>query len=341
MKSDVSGYIRMFNQFFNKGSMTATYKPIFLRSLLDLGDYDVVGSNNNLVGRKWIQIDGNAVTLDLNFIATRFIKYCWDLEHSFKLKQTSNPEEAAIINIIRKEQEIKKYKNPPSFETLADDSNKELRSKTIKLCLKKQALNYLLATDMPNLCRLQKRTDNIILDVGVIKFLKDHRTLIKHGLNYKLSVLLEKLNKSIPHIAMKVDAESYPPRKLSPASEKTLDYEQECRCFYCDRQYAVPKKRHIDHVIPFNYIFATEVYNCVAACVTCNLSKSDVLPEPGIFSSVLNRNDRFMLRKKEFSASLKKSLSIYDKVWYEQTYDNCISDYNGNSIFFKPRKYEI
>lgn len=337
MTCDASEYIRMFNQFFNKGDMTATYKPIFLRSLLDLGDYDIDNSNRNLVGHEWIQIDGNTITLDLNFIATRFIKYCWDLEHSFKLKQTSNPKRATIISIIRKEQDLKNYKNPPSFETLAKDNNKELRSKVIKLCLKKQALYYLLETDMPGLCHLQKRTNNITLDVDIIQFLKEHRTLIKHGLNYKLSVLLEKLNKSIPHIAMKVDAESYPPRKLSLASEKILDYEQECRCFYCDRRYIVPKKRHIDHVIPFNYIFSTEVYNCVAACVTCNLSKSDVLPESSIFDSVLDRNDQFMLRKKELSAPLKKSLSIYDKVWYAQTYENCIADYNGNSLFFKPK----
>ena len=59
--------------------------------------------------------------------------------------------------------------------------------------------------------------------------------------------------------------------------------EQEERCFYCDSSYGRPKKRHIDHVIPYNYVFSTETYNCVAACASCNLRKHDRLPHADVF----------------------------------------------------------
>lgn len=338
MVDDTSNYIRMFNQFFNKGVMSATYKPIFLRSLLDLGQYSVRGSNNNLVGAKWVDVDGETVTLDLNFIATRFIKYCWDLEHSFKLKQSSNPTSATIVTTIRKELSAKNYKNPPSIATIAASNNKELRSKVIKLSIKPQVLKYLL-TDMPDLYVRQKGTNNITLKTSLIQFLHDHRTIIKNGLNYKLTLGLETFNKSTPHIAMKVDSENYPSRKLHTVSEKTLDREQNHRCFYCDRQYDIPKKRHIDHVIPFNYIFSTDAYNCVASCIRCNLSKSDRLPQRELFDNVIDRNTLFVDKKNKFSDSMRRSFSTYDKEWYVRTYDNCITDYNGNSLFFTPLEY--
>lgn len=340
MNDDVTNYIRMFNQFFSKGQMSSTYKPVFLRSLLDLGKYNIHGSNNGLVGNQWIQVDGDTVTLDLNFIATRFIKYYWDMEHSFKLKQAPGSNKAVIIKIIQTEQKIRDDKNPPSFREITDNNNDDLRSEVIRSSIKPQVLKFLL-TDMPNLYIRQKGTNQIKLKTSLISFLKDHRVIIKNGLNYNLTKYLEKINKSIPQIAAKLDHENYPSRNLYVGSANVLDHEQNNYCFYCDRRYDSSKKRHIDHVIPFNYIFGTEAYNCVAACVSCNLAKSDLLPRKNYFDNVLVRNDKFTKEIKALPSSMKKSFSIYDKIWYERTYHNCIDDYNGDYLFFVPSQYVV
>ncbi len=341
MNGNTLQYVRMFNRFFNKGAMAATYKPIFLRSLLDLGDYDTHGSNNKLVGKQWIEVDGDTVTLDLNFIAVRFLRYCWDLEHSFKLKQSSNPNTSAtIVSIIRQELRTGKHKNPPSFATLASKQNEKLRSKVIQESIKPQVLKYLL-TDMPGLYVHQKRTNKIKLDTNLIPFMNKHRTIIKNGINYKLTLCLETFNKSAPNVAMKVDQDSYPSRKLSAVSEEILDFEQGHRCFYCDRSYEIPKRRHIDHVIPFNYIFSTDAYNCVAACIRCNSSKSDRLPRQELFDDVLDRNTRFLNKRDKFSRAMRHSFSTYDQEWYKRTYDNCKTDYHVDSLFFEPVEYAV
>ena len=337
---DNTHYIRMFNQFLSTGDMSSTYKPIFLRSLLDLGQYNIHGSNNSLVGSKWVEIDGDTITLDLAFIVTRFIKYYWDMEHSFKLRQTHNPNDAVILPIIRKAHENSSSKNPPTIKTIADDDHNDLRFKVIKSCIKPQVLKYLL-TDMPDLYIRQKYTNKIKLKTSLISFLKEHRIIIKNSLNYKLTTYLGKINKSIPQIAMKIDEENYPSRKLDKKVEKAIDNEHQNHCFYCDRVYDTPKKRHIDHVIPFNYIFTTDVYNCVPACIHCNLSKSDILPKRYFFDCVIERNDRIVNKIKKFSSEIRKDFSNYDKDCYMRTYDNCIHDYHGDSLFFEPFKFIV
>lgn len=349
MDDKTPDYVAMFKKFFSKGQMTATYKPIFLRSLLDLGDYDVRESGGGIKGPKeWIEVNGDTITLDLNFIACRFIKYCWDLEHSFKLKQTSNPTDAAIITFIKRELINKKYKNPPSIDVIASDTNKELRKNVIELCIKKQVLTY-INTDMDKLYNYKKTSnkkktsDKIELHSSLIPFLRKHRVMIRNGLNYKLCLVLEKYNTSAPRIAMKVDFRNYPSRRLSPKSEAILDKYQKNKCFYCRTKYTKPQCRHIDHVIPFNYIFSTDEYNCVAACIDCNQIKTDRLPEKEFFDKVIDRNEKInSIIDKFASRPMRNNFSSYDEKWYRRTYDNCINDYHGvDSLLFKPTKYNL
>jgi len=328
-------YVRMFNQFFTRGKMSSTYKPVFLRCLLDLGKYRLRGSNSGLPGSEWVEVDGDTVTLDLNFIAARFVKYYWDMDHSFRLKQSSNPADANIVPIVRDRHRAGKYSKPAALEELASDSSRGVRLEAIRKSIKPQVLKYLL-TDMPGLYARKAGSNKIRLDASLIPFLERHRVIIKNGINYKLATYLEKLNKTIPQIAAKLDEESYPPRALNGLAERAIDREQEGRCFYCDAGYWEEQKRHIDHVIPFNYIFSTDAYNCVAACVGCNLQKHDRLPHPDLFSGVVARNDDLRGRLPRLPKPIRGSFETYDRVWYERTYTACSAEYHGKAKFFSP-----
>ena len=328
-------YVRMFNSFITRGSMTATYKAVFLRCLLDLGHYEVHGPNRGLPGSEWIEVDGDTVTLDLNFVAARFIKYYWDMDHSFRLRQSSNPADANIVQIVRDRHRLGKYSKPATLEELASASSRAMRMDAIRSSIKPQVLKYLL-TDMPGLYARQVGSNKIRLRAGLMAFLGRHRVIIKNGINYKLATYLEKLNKTIPQIAAKLDEDSYPPRILAGLAERAIDREQEGRCFYCDARYWEEQKRHIDHVIPFNYIFSTDAYNCVGACISCNLQKHDRLPHPDMFSGVIARNDDLARRLLALPAPMRASFETYDRVWYERTYSACRAEYHGDAPYFRP-----
>ena len=56
-----------FERFFHSNSMVSTYKPMFLKALLDLGDF------REDEGSQWIEEDGDNLIVDLEFVAARFI----------------------------------------------------------------------------------------------------------------------------------------------------------------------------------------------------------------------------------------------------------------------------
>ena len=61
--------ISEFNRFFSSKSLASTYKPTFLKCLLDLGDY------RTDEGSQWVSENGDSFIVDLNFVAARFLRY--------------------------------------------------------------------------------------------------------------------------------------------------------------------------------------------------------------------------------------------------------------------------
>lgn len=78
----------------------------------------------------------------------------------------------------------------------------------------------------------------------------------------------------------------------------------------------------MDHVIPFNFIFQTELFNIVPACRECNNVKSDRLPIKDVFDMGKERNKRLLLR------------DDYTDDWYQKLYDSCVTNYHRDKSFF-------
>ena len=70
--------INEINRFFLSKSLASTYKPTFLKCLLDLADY------SQDEGSQWIKQTDDSFEVDLNFVAVRFIRYYWPLKFKFK-----------------------------------------------------------------------------------------------------------------------------------------------------------------------------------------------------------------------------------------------------------------
>ena len=235
-------FIEMFDNFLRRGIMASTYKAVFLRSLVDIGRY----GDNDLVGKQWIRQDDGKIKLDLDFIAIRFIKYYWDMEIAFKMRHMpermadhNHPKKDVLIvelirekmgemrrqevmrklksmpldivnNPTRASQEIEcvlRLPNPPTMENLASDEMKEFRTDVVKRAIRPEVLRKILK-DMPDLYQIVNRENYILLDAGIVDFMKEFSRVVKKALNYVLAIHLEKHNPSARHIATKIDDEA-------------------------------------------------------------------------------------------------------------------------------------
>ncbi|ABK76751.1 HNH endonuclease [Cenarchaeum symbiosum A] len=313
-------YLRMFNRFFgNSNRMASTYKPVFLRALLDVADLD---GTRRLAGERWLERKDGKLVIDLNFIAARFAKYYWDMEYSFRLRQSQDRQDANITRLVKAAH--KEGDKPPTIEVMASEEMDEFRKRVIKMSIKPEVLVHLL-TDMKGLY-VKTGPSTIQLDDDIIEFLRGHRVLLKQGINNVLARYLEKLNRMTPQITSKIEGEPTGRKALGSIAQEKMKKWQDSRCFYCEDKFSKP---HVDHVIPHNYVFATDLYNCTLACQQCNCTKSDMLPEKDIFEKVVERN-------RGIPQCLKKFKPGYSEESYRLLFDTCIKEYNGDE-FFTPR----
>ena len=321
----------MFAKFFNSAKMSSTYKPVFLKALLDVGDLADESKAGRIVGRQWLQrSDGRSwisksdgrLFVDLNFIAIRFAKHYWDMEYRFKLKQSPQPGDANILKAINDVRDPRQ--KPPTIKALAGPSMSGFRTRVIRDSIKPEVLVH-LKTDMPSLYR-KESTNRISLHPTIVEYANRNKAL-KPGLSYIMTRYLETINRGTPNIAKKLGYNPYHtnhPQLCRNAFTEMCEW-QRSLCFYCKHKF---EKLHVDHVIPFNFVFSTDLYNCVLACQHCNCKKSDTLLHRKLFNRVVKRN-------RHRSDYISRQKAAYSERSYLLLYDTCISEYNGNKAFFK------
>ena len=230
-----------FNKFFADATRISTYKPIFIHSLVDVGQYD----DPALVGRQWIHHEDSTVRLDLDFIAIRFARYYWNTDVAFDLRHI--PERMAdendpnkdvnILSLVReKAADVKKkemmrviaemdsYKinrpkdagfeiqnslrslNPPTLADLASEEMEEFRMEVIRRAIRPEVLPK-LEKDMPNLYERVTGQNYILLNPYVLTFMKRFSPLLRKALSCVTALHLEKNNPGKRHIATKADME--------------------------------------------------------------------------------------------------------------------------------------
>jgi hypothetical protein len=72
-------YLLRLNTFFSSEKLSSTYKPVFVKSLISISDYDEQNLHR-LIGYKWIKRHNDKLKVDLNFIAIRssvFLRICY------------------------------------------------------------------------------------------------------------------------------------------------------------------------------------------------------------------------------------------------------------------------
>lgn len=314
---DSTDLIKGMNKFFTKRTLASTYKPYFLKSILELSGYqngDIVG------GRDWIKRTDSGLLVKLDFIASRFGFHYWDPHFKFRLKQSANPhEDVHIYRILDDMQrDLGGRGNRPKITVFCSPKYANMRSRIISKCIKPDVLKRLLK-DCP-IYEVSNDENSISVSYEILRYMKLNKPALEKAIDFVITEYLEGRNSS-PQIATKI-SEKKPPSNLNKSVFRNLVQSQSGTCFYC-------KKRSIDvqeHVLPKDYVWETKPYNIVGSCEKCNREKwHDKLPTRRIFERVLNRNDTLLEMMK---------WDGYSRMSYEMQYKNCKTDYARG--FWKP-----
>ncbi|MDI1496322.1 MAG: hypothetical protein K8823_1630 [Cenarchaeum symbiont of Oopsacas minuta] len=166
-------YNEMFQNFYDHGKMDSTYKGVFLYALTDVGRY----GDKNLIGKEFLQQEGNKIKMQLDFIAIRFARYYWEIynsgiRHMPERMADIDPQRdnINIIKIIKNETE--KHNTIPDLQKLASSNMETFRKNVIAKTIRNEVLNNLL-TDLNGLYEKNPRQNSITFDIELVEFLKN------------------------------------------------------------------------------------------------------------------------------------------------------------------------
>lgn len=283
----------IFTNILDLSSKDNTYKFAFARFLLEY-------CNSN-----------DEMHVDFSIIARYFLKYYWNQECKYKLKQAPQiQKKPEIIKIIQKEFTKKYY--PQNFAEI-----QRVEPEKIMRCIKK-----IINTCFHNVTwRFQKvkvgkttREENVFFDFKFRKishenkkfidlsygidlnpnamiFFKKYNVGLRKDVTLEWARFLEKLNLGIPRLIAKTEGEIIERENLTKFRKALEPFFK--NCFYCNNPLKQGKETHVDHVIPFDYIAEDEMWNFVLACQKCNCEKLGSLPPRSFLEKVIFRNKQF------------------------------------------------
>lgn len=82
---------------------------------------------------------------------------------------------------------------------------------------------------------------------------------------------------------------------------------EENNCFYCGKK--LGKTIHVDHFIPWSFVKDDKMWNFVLACPSCNMRKSNKLPEIDYLINIEERNKKLI---KISNAIIQKDFANYN-----------------------------
>ncbi|MCY4490536.1 MAG: HNH endonuclease [Thaumarchaeota archaeon] len=246
--------------------------------------------------------DSTSVIVTYQNIADCFFKYYWLQECKSRLRQGPKNQNPKIITIIRKEFPNKTY--PLKFDDMCIKYHEKVercRKQIAAVCRKDvihrfQSVNGLEEKMFYDYFAKHHHTSGnattdphggILLNVNAMEFLKENFAPL-----YKSTILewirfIERRNLGVPNLVKKIEGIVDGPRNQAKYRNVLTPFEPDC--FYCGYRLD-SKKTHVDHVLPFDYIADTNLWNLVLACQKCNCEKLGHLPPEYYIDKLINRN---------------------------------------------------
>ena len=255
-------------------------------------------------------------------IAEYFLKYYWSHVCKSKLRQGPKNQIPLAITIIGKEFQDRVY--PQTFDDLKKtEPEKVIRctNKIKKRCFKDVIPRFQLINknrEVAFFWYLSKEYDDksgnariypddgILVNPAAVEFFRKNCVSLRNNVILEWVRFLESKNFGTPNLVKKTEANHKGPRDqrkflkdLKPISHG---------CFYCQEKLLFDKNTHVDHVIPYDYIGNTEMWNMVLACQECNCAKLDRLPPKRYAEKLSKRNKKYYSKSPVLQDSIDKTL---------------------------------
>ncbi len=296
---------RAFISILRRGRKDNTYKFALARALLEYC------RSNRDVGTRDIKYD---------YLADKFLEYYWRQECLFKIKQDFHTSKSPrVIQAIR---EVWKDASPGSFslakaadkkrakEMILHDVFGHARSKTSLVVPKFQKLSVgSRAKESRIFYDYDDDEKRIVLTREAFNFFSENYEILKSVVLVEWTRFLERTN-DMPKLMTKIysnTAQRVPNIRYRKALEAHFDH-----CFYCCS--TLKDSAHVDHFIPWSYIYSDDMWNFVLACSSCNCKKSASVPEEKFLGYLIERNGRYEDRIEYLRRSLDK-LSRNKRGW--------------------------
>ncbi len=302
-------FLETFIHILTKGRKDNTYKFALAKFLLDYSK-DIKEEENK--------------TITFRDIAASFLKYYWYQEFKYKLKQDFKKEKQPVVITILQKYCGNEYIHL-SYEKYFEDK-KDIEEKIINE-IEKECLNDVIPRFQPDekeifyehffikkgkkYTLLEKERRYIVLHSEAISFFKENYNILNKVLVLEWAKFLEKVNFT-PKLISKI--ENLGKKEKRSSLRKFLKILLEIdkgKCFYCGKNLSSNEEIHIDHFIPWSYIYDDQLWNLVLSCRDCNLKKSDYLPPEKCLIKIKQR------------ARLNPFITEGRNIDIEEIYSNC------------------
>jgi 5-methylcytosine-specific restriction endonuclease McrA len=304
-----------FVSILTRGKKNNTYKFALARYLLDYSS-------------------GPTGSLEIPYsdIAGAFLRYYWHQECKFRIRQNYQKEKPpSIIRIIR--EEFGTQYEPKSFKDMPRDKVRRVEERIQRKVFgsEEQKTSQVIPRfqNIPagSTVRSNKvfyeyddAKQMIILKPDALEFFKKNNTVLLKAVILEWAKFLEKIN-TLPKLVAKIEGDQM---RRRPLRKFLMVFKDLRHCFYCNCRLQRGDV-HVDHFIPWSYIFDDEAWNLVLSCSACNLKKRDSLAQEEFLLELIRRNSDYYER----IAALKKSLNDLDsgKGWKSElrrNYSNCL-----------------
>jgi len=220
-------------------------------------------------------------TIPYTYLASRFLRYYWHQECKFRIKQDfktkSTPKviqairnafgEGAQGDFVGVDEEEKKKAERDILRTVFGNA----RSKTSLVVPKFQKV---MAGQHAEERRIFYDYDDdakaIYLKAEAFDFFKSNYGILSGAVLAEWAKFLERINGSLPRLVAKIEQDSFERGNLAPFRNAYIKHTD--HCFYCSGRLE-HGCIHVDHFLPWSYIFEDEAWNLVLSCQECNCKK--------------------------------------------------------------------
>ncbi|MEC9484828.1 MAG: HNH endonuclease domain-containing protein [Candidatus Izemoplasma sp.] len=288
MENYLSQWIKIIEEMKNDN----TYKTAWGRGIIEcayLNEYSIEDDN---------------VIMKQSDIALKMIKYYWNQTFFFGLSQGKNPVILKQVKVLIEyyKNEVDTYPKPWNEVEAFFYKDARLLKKVISKILSNARINVCprfrnVKTGTLMIYEILDKERLLVFKQTDIATLKEYAFVLSKLLNYKWAQLLERFNLA-PKISQKVNAASE--RKIKRSSLRKYKnlllkyyHKEQVRDFYTGEVIDI-KDIHIDHVIPWSFIYTNEIWNLVVTKSTTNMKKGNRPPTKVEIEKLKKRNSELM-----------------------------------------------